>query len=901
MAKRIQLPKIPRVTLFDTLNGKIRPEILETVRKVELEYNRIKEELNEKKQKNKKEEKFPITSPFKCTKCNLYLSRGHHYVLPSGDPSTAKIVIVGEAPGAQESIEGKPFVGKSGQLLRQALKDAGISENDICIINTVFCRPPSNRQPTAEEMNCCYPYIAWFLDQCKNTRVIIPLGNIALQATLGLQKITEKRGRMFRKDNHVYIPTFHPAAILRNMNYYNSWVNDFKAINQFVVGSVEKGTYRLIDDLKILNKIFDRLEQVDVFALDLETSTDNLEKGISQFMNDEILGISISWKEKTGVYIPFCNGRERMWDLNVEQYIINRLKKVCARPETKIIFANGKFDVKFLKKQFNLDLFSDYVFDKIGDKVYPRFKYYFDIQYAHHLLWERPPHDLKSLSRIFPDLAYYEAELEEYKSEHHIKNYRDIPMQIIYKYAAADVDATLRLYHKFSQELKESNLEELFFEVTMPLACVLAGAEYSGVQIDRNVVQRLLPIMEQELKQKEEEIYSLAGEKFNIRSHKQLKDILVDKLKINLLSKKTGKKDKNGADVVSLDREVLEASDHPLPTAILRYRDLHKELNTYIINLENKLDNNNRLHAVFNITGTETGRISSSEPNLQNIPHGNKLRSLFVSKPGYSLVMADYSQIELRVMAFYSQDPELLQAFWNDEDIHTAVAKKVFKQELNQTSSKVTKEQRRIAKTITFGLIYGRGAYSLAKQIGCTVEEASHFIDEYFKSMPGVSKYREELIKTAYKNKKVQTIFRRVRHLPEIASDDKEVRRHAERQALNMPIQSTAADCTNLATSRVYFALKEAKVDAQLVLTVHDELVYEVKNEDLKKAINIIYNVMKSTVEEKLKLPVKIDISINDKWVEFDSDKDPNGQKNYFESIGVDFSSYIDFFSLDKK
>lgn len=881
MAKRTQLPKVPRANLFDTENGIIRPEVLEAIKAAEDEYARVKKELDEKKLEGKKDAKLPITNPFQCTRCNLHLSKGHHYVLPTGDPTTAKIVIVGEAPGAQESIEGKPFVGKSGQLLRQALAEAGIPETEICIANTVLCRPPGNRQPTTDEINFCRPYFNWFLEQCKSAQVIVPLGGTALQATLGLQKIMEKKGMVFRRDGRMYIPTLHPAAILRNMNYYSGWVNDFKMISQFAAGAVEKGTYKLIEDLETANKIFDRLEQTDVFALDLETSTDNPNDEISQFVRDEILGISLSWLEKTGVYLPLCNGPERVWPPDVEKHLIDRLKKVCSRPNAKIVFANGKFDVKFLKKQFGLDLFSEFTAEKIGDDDFPRFKYYFDVQYAHHLIWERPPHDLKSLSRMFPDLAYYEAELDEYKAEHGIKNYRNIPMQIMYKYAASDADATLRLYNKFAPRLKELGLDSLFFKITMPLACVLAGAEYAGIQVNRDEIVKLAPIMEQELKHKEATVYALAGEEFNIRSHKQLKTILLEKLKIPLPVKKTGKKDKQGNDTISLDREVLEGSNHPLPAAILDYRDTNKEYTTYIVNLGNGLDTVNRLHASFNITGTETGRLSSSDPNLQNIPRGDKLRSLFVAKPGYSLVMADYSQIELRVMAFYSQDPELLRAFKNGEDIHTAVAQKVFK------TTKVTKEQRRVAKSINFGLIYGRGAPSLAKEIGCTVEEAQGFIDQYFENMYGVSEYRKDLIKTARADKKLQTIFHRYRHLPEIVSEDKEVRGHAERQALNMPIQSTAADCTNLATILTHFTFKGIGIDAQLVLSVHDELVFEVKNEHVPRAVKYMYEVMKSTAEGKLDLPVKVDVFVNDKWVEFDVDKDPQGQDNYLKTIGT--------------
>lgn len=1014
VAKR-QLPKIPKITLFDTENGVVRPEVLEAIKVAEEEYARVKKELGEKKPTEKKDMKLPITNPFKCTRCNLHLSKGHHYVLPSGDPHTAKIVIVGEAPGAQESIEGKPFVGKSGQLLRQVLAEVGISETDICITNVVLCRPPGNRQPTIDEINFCRPYFNWFLEQCKNVRVIVPLGGTALQATLGLQKIMDKRGSMFRKEDRVYIPTFHPAAVLRNMNYYSTWANDFKTINQFATGVIEKGTYKLIETLEMANKIFDRLEQTDLFALDLETSTDNPNDEISQFTRDEILGISFSWLEKTGVYLPLCNGLERVWAPDVERYLIDRLKKVCSRPEVKIVFANGKFDVKFLKRQFDLDLFSEFETEKIGDSCFPRFKYYFDVQYAHHLIWERPPHDLKALSKMFPDLAYYEAELNEYKTNHNIKNYRNIPVQIIYKYAASDADATLRLYNRFAPKLKELGLEDLFFKITMPLACILAGAEYAGVQIDKEEISRLAPILEQELKQKEASIYALAGEKFNIRSSKQLKTILLDKLKIPLPIKKTGKKDKQGNDVISLDREVLETSDHPLVTAILDYRDTYKEYTTYIVNLSNGLDQNNRLHASFNITGSETGRLclhkdslivtdkgtfkiaelpltegvynvmthkkrykrildkfykgkemlytveltsgvsitctkghrfltpkgwkhlyelsegssikeskktgtkefitsriksikeygvdevwdieveddhsyicqgfinhnSSSGPNLQNIPRGDKLRSLFVSKPGYSLVVADYSQIELRVMAFYSQDSALLEAFRKGEDIHTAVAQKVFKTE------KITKEQRHVAKSINFGLIYGRGAPSLAKEIGCTVEEAQSFIDRYFENMYGVREYRKNLIEAVRVNKEVRTIFNRRRHLPEIVSEDKEVRGHAERQALNMPIQSTAADCTNLSTVLTHLSFKILGIDAQLVLSVHDEIVFEVRNEHVPKAVKYMHKIMKSTAEEKLDLPVEVSIFVNNKWVEFDSDKDPQGQDDYLRSIGI--------------
>jgi DNA polymerase-1 len=675
----------------------------------------------------------------------------------------------------------------------------------------------------------------------------------------------ERRGSLIAYQGKSCIPTLHPAAILRNINLRPLLISDLQLAKQKASGTIDFGKYVCIDERSKLDSVFHRISEVEELSVDLETSVIGDDP---DFVHDHMLGTSFSWQEKTGLYIPLWENHKKIWDPATETYILNSYRELLTDPsKKKLVMHNGKFDYKFLKK-VGVDLSRCVIKD--GEIRTP---FYFDTMLAHHLIWERPPHDLKHLARRFPDLASYEGELDTYKKANKTTDYGDIPMHIMYKYAAGDADATLRLYKIFSAELEQDPVRNhLFHSLIMPFAVALAETEYNGTKIDRDTISYLRVQLERRIEKRKGLIFKRSGKEFNINSIDQLGAVLYDDLNLSKNPSKTptGKR--------KVDDEALSEikHKHKIVRSILNYRGAMKEYKTYVLGLEKGLDESNRIHPNFKQHGTETGRLSCTKPNLQNIPRGNKMRSLFTAEAGCSLVGADFSQIEIRVLAALTRDPDLLRVFNEGRDIHTEVAKRVLhKQE-------VTKEERIIAKGINFGIMYGRGANSIAEELGIDRSVAETFLREYLKMYPGISAFQAQQKSIVHREKQVKTMFGRIRHLPEIDSEFEDEIASAERQALNSPIQGTAADCANLSAVKIYFILREIGLDAKLVLTIHDELVFEVKNADVPKVASLVYSIMKETAEEALNVPVDVDLYVYPKWVE---PKEAE-QRRYLASIG---------------
>ena len=440
-------------------------------------------------------------------------------------------------------------------------------------------------------------------------------------------------------------------------------------------------------------------------------------------------------------------------------------------------------------------------------------------------------------------------------------NFAHVPLPTARDYSCEDVHVTALAGKTLCERLRESGLWDLFEQVEVPLIGILARMEMAGILVDRQGLDALSIEFSQRLSIVEEEIFDLAGEIFNINSPKQLAEILFKKLKLPQ-KKKTRKKTGYSTDVEVL-KELVEF--HELPGKILAHRNLVKLKSTYVDGLKRMVNQETgRVHTSFNQTVTSTGRLSSSDPNLQNIPvrteEGRRIRALFVAAPGNFLLSADYSQIDLRVLAHYSMDKALVKAFRTGEDIHRLTAAEVF----DVMPGLVTTDMRRVAKTVNFGIVYGMSAYGLAKELGIKRGQAKEFIDRYFEKYPGVKTYMKEIVHKAGENGYVTTLLGRRRYIPDLKSKVRTVREFAERTAINTPIQGTAADIIKLAMIRVDSELRQEKSPCRMLLQVHDELIIEVPEKDVERIASMVREKMEGVMD--LAVPLKVDVGWGTDW-----------------------------------
>jgi DNA polymerase-1 len=443
------------------------------------------------------------------------------------------------------------------------------------------------------------------------------------------------------------------------------------------------------------------------------------------------------------------------------------------------------------------------------------------------------------------------------------KGFEQVPIKDAVLYACEDADITYMAYQVLEPKLKKEGFESLFRDVEVPLIEVLVNMEMTGISVDKKRLEGLSKDFENQLSSMEERIFAIAGEPFNIQSPQQLGHVLFEKLKLPV-QKKTKKKKGYSTDVEVLTALSLE---HELPALVLHYRSLAKLKSTYADALVDLVHpETHRIHTSFNQTITATGRLSSSTPNLQNIPirteEGRKIRAAFVPRQGWTMFSADYSQIELRLLAHYSEDPILVEAFEKNEDIHTRTAAEVFQ----LFPSMINSELRRQAKVINFGIIYGMGPYRLARELGITQKMAKTYIEHYFTTYKGVKRFIDETIEEARKVGKVRTLLDRHRWLPDILNRNRTAREFAERTAVNTPIQGTAADLIKVAMIRIHESLHKEGLRAKMLLQVHDELVFEVPQEEKQQAADMVKRYMEGVYD--LKVPLKVNIAWGENWAE---------------------------------
>jgi DNA polymerase-1 len=487
----------------------------------------------------------------------------------------------------------------------------------------------------------------------------------------------------------------------------------------------------------------------------------------------------------------------------------------------------------------------------------------FDTMVAHYVLQPELRHGMDYLAEIY--LNYRTIHIDELIGQKgkNQKNMRDLAPEDVYLYACEDADVTLKLKNILEKELEKNETEELFYHIEMPLIPVLAYMERNGVRLDTQALKELSEHFGKRLEITEQEIYQLAGKSFNIASPKQVGEILFDKLRIIEKAKKT----KTGQYTTS--EEVLESLryKHPVVEKILEHRGLKKLLSTYVdslpqlINLQTK-----KIHTSFNQTVTSTGRLSSSNPNLQNIPirdeDGKEIRKAFIPDDGCLFFSADYSQIELRIMAHLSKDNNMVDAFLSNQDIHAATAAKIYKIDINEVKS----DMRRKAKTANFGIIYGISVFGLADRMNVERKEAKELIDGYFETYPQVKEYMDKIIEVAKERGYVETVFHRKRYLPDINSRNAIVRGYAERNAINAPIQGSAADIIKVAMARIYRRFKKENIKAKMILQVHDELNFSVPIEEKEIVERIVIEEMERAYS--MRVPLKADCGWGKNWLE---------------------------------
>lgn len=594
--------------------------------------------------------------------------------------------------------------------------------------------------------------------------------------------------------------------------------------------------YATIRSHRELTALVERLRKAGRFAVDTETTSEHP-------MLAELVGISFSDAPGNAWYVPVGHAKE---------------KNPLTLAETAELIG---------------PLLSDEAIEKIGQNI----KYDWivferhgiilrgvmaDTMVASYLL--HPSKRSHSLDQIALDYLNRKAiGYSNVTQQGKIKVFSDVPIGEATRYACQDADFTLQAYHVLMPKLQAEKLFDLYQTIEMPLVEVLKKMEMKGVCVDSDRLRRLSALFQQEMDTLEEDIYRVAGERFNIQSHQQLGRILFEKLKLPT-QKKTKKKSGYSTDVDVLSELSLQ---HELPNLVLRHRTISKLKSTYTDALIGMVHpKTGRIHTSYNQTVTATGRLSSSEPNLQNIPvrseSGKAIREAFVPRPGWKLMSADYSQIELRILAHCSGDRLLIEAFLADKDIHTRTASEVFQ----VAEADVTPELRRQAKTINFGILYGMGAFSLSKDLGISVKMAKTIIDAYFEKYHGIKAFIDQTIASARALGKTETLSGRIRLLPEITSTNPVVRQFAERVAVNTPVQGTAADFIKIAMIRIDRALEKAGLQSAMLMSVHDELVFEAPEDELDHLKVLVCDIMEHVWE--LCVPLKVNAGIGDNWAE---------------------------------
>jgi len=603
--------------------------------------------------------------------------------------------------------------------------------------------------------------------------------------------------------------------------------------------ATSQNNYQTILTEKALDEWLQQLKQADLIAFDTETTH-------LDYMKAEVVGVSFAINANEAAYVPFAHDYEGAPEQLKRDDVLAQLKPLLEDSKLFKLGQHLKYDMNVLVNHgiklngvLHDTMLESYVIDSTATR-----------------------HDMDSLALKYLNCNTIHFEDIAGKGKNQL-TFNQIPIEQAAPYAAEDADITLKLHQTLWPKIQaESELKSLYENIEIPLIPVLSSIERNGVYIDVKMLAIQSKQLDKGITDLEQQAFELAGEEFNLSSPKQIQAILFDKQGLPVL-KKTPKGQPSTAE------EVLQelALDFPLPKLILEHRSLSKLKSTYTDKLPLQVnEKTRRIHTSYHQATASTGRLASKDPNLQNIPirtpEGRRIRQAFIAPPGYKIVAADYSQIELRIMAHLSDDKSLLKAFANDEDIHSATAAEVF----GSTVANVSTEERRRAKAINFGLIYGMSAFGLGKQLGIARAEAQQYVDLYFERYPGVKAFMDDTRELARDTGFVKTVFGRRLYLPDIKHSNAQRRQYAERTAINAPMQGTAADIIKLAMIKTAQWIESQSSDIKMIMQVHDELVFEIPEAEVDQAIHHIEICMNSVAE--LKVPLKVEIGIGDNWDE---------------------------------
>ena len=808
-----------------------------------------------------------------CTDCRLYETAEYVCLLGTG-PTTADVMIVGEAPGHREDDSGTPFVGKAGQLLRKTLREVGLDDDEIFITNAVSCRPPDNRTPTRAEIKACSKWLEYQIESVKPMFVLL-LGNTALQSALGQKGITKLRGRPIKQEGITYLPAFHPAAILRDPGKQEAFEADIRMFRDLVQGREKK--------VKGFNPVaVDTIDQFEAMLNDLEgtVSFDIETNGLYPWAEGATI-TAIGFGTKTTQWsLPLDHPTHRPWKKHKwRKQLVRRIGRKLK--DCKLVAHNGKFDCLWMLVHYGV-----------------RWPLDFDTMLAHYILDENTRHGLKHLSTVY------------YGAENYDLDPTKAPWEEMYIYHCWDLYYTRRLRFTLGRKLKQDPaVQGIFRLLVMPCSEMFLDAEYNGVHIDMDsfegadeyLTERIATAKASLIKCGEDLGYDWSG--VNWRSPKQLAKILFEDLDVTVLNRSKDDFTKTGNP--STNESVLKRVDHPIAGPLLDLRGANQQFSFFIKGWRPYLDGD-LLHPSFKIHGAVTGRPSCEHPNLQQVPRDSRIRSLVTAPDGWQQVEADLSQVELRIAAELSGDERMLETFMTGKDIHwqTAIreiarhgdmpelvmstAKTITGEELDYSSSiqvlidrghkaamkadSKWKEIRKKAKAINFGFLYGmwhkkfkiyaRDNYG----IEVTEQQAKESRAAYFDLYRGLLPWHRRQIKFVREHGYVTTLTGRKRRLPAaLAKRDSWERKQAERQAINSPVQGFAAEWNLMAA--VQLRDEYSRREVKIVGTVHDAILFRVRDEMTEEVVRRLLKIMErpailDKLDVKLRVPILAEASI---------------------------------------
>lgn len=781
-----------------------------------------------------------------CTDCALF--REAQTVCLIGDgPVPARYMIIGEAPGYREDEIGKPFSGKSGQLLDEVLEGVGLSREAAFISNVAKCRPPENRAPTRTEQKACRPYLDAEIEAVQPEFVLL-LGNTALQGFLKKSGIMKHRGEVYPYGEAKVFATVHPAAVLRNPRYDHIFKTDLATFARMVKG--EEGakptkTY-LVRDKKSLITLCKAIMLSEAVAYDLETND------VEEFNPDtKIVTIGVSPTPGVAFVVPIEHP-ETPWK---DPYrVLKIIGNALMYSNGKRIAHNAKFDDRWLT-HFGIPIRAD-----------------FDTMIAAHVLDENRFKGLKPLAQMLLGVdPWKDVDLSGGGA-------LTTPISQLARYNAKDADYTLRLYYRFREELTQPGNERtlrLFYKLLMPVSRALTDVERTGMWIDKERLAIRRIEVQKKLTEINNRLVELVGHEANWNSPIQLAKILFEELGLQMYDL-TAKGSPSTKESVLLRLK----DEHEVPRLILEYREWSKYKSSYFDNWVELMDQHDRIHTHYRITGTVTGRLSSGKEhekargiNVQQIPRNSFVRGVVGAPPGWRFVEADFSQVELRVAAHYSGDREMQRLFQLGQDIHLATAMQV----TGKPASEIDKETRKKAKAVNFGFLFGMGWRKFIEYardnygVVVTEDEAQLVQKRFFDTFKGLRPWHERQRRLVRKYGRVQSLIGRVRHLPDIRSGDEEVRKEAERQAINSPVQSLASDLMLLSLVILHNEMDPS--EAKIVGTVHDSILFEIVEDEVDTWVARIRKTMenlplKQKFGVELSVPIRVDIKVGQHWSE---------------------------------